>query len=711
LRLATGFQKVVRFLALRPNIAPTYSVSDLVAISLTAAVVAVWAAVAGGSFSFLALVACEAVFLAFYLVGSLFAGWQPLAAGVRFDLPLRLLVGYIVVNTALLVLAWLSPLDIIANFGILLVVAASLFVAARPVLKRSQDDSVGFWVLGLSLAAATLWCQDSILPISVQDNAVIIKPWIDGFYHAVHIRIFGASHGAASIEDFRLAGVPARLYHYGVYLTPALIKQASGIHSYAAFAGILAPMGVFFTGLAAYALVGSFWGAWPGLAACTALLLLPDGVQQGMRNTFMSYHWLTQISPSATYGLAMLAIAWLFVIRGSTQGSRLQVLAGWLVAGILVFYKLHFFIANALLLLLVPPLFFRVDAVGLGPTESVAGGAGPSQGSASGRGLGLRTRVLWAVSAVVVYVVAIVLGQKVPGVPLIRFDGSGIGEILKLIKGFTPPGALRDFLAERIGSDSPLLSNLLVGVPFVLLAALGLFVPLLVILAIRLRKRMSALLVLFPFLLISNFLAMFLGLALDLRRSTPDELSHRPIVVVYFFVVAWVGGAAGLWLLGLRRLGRIARPALIGLAILLMAVPAFFGSGVQRMWSMRMFSPVRVPIGLYRAAEYMRDHGSAQDIFQDSQFDRTYTMAALSERRSYASHTMTRISYNNERVAEREEAVDRFMQLRDPAAVAATTRELGLRWFLLSPGTPIQWPEETANKPAFELDGFKLYRF
>ena len=80
------------------------------------------------------------------------------------------------------------------------------------------------------------------------------------------------------------------------------------------------------------------------------------------------------------------------------------------------------------------------------------------------------------------------------------------------------------------------------GPPYVLLSALGLFAPLLVILAIRLRKRTLAVLVLFPLLLVANFLAMFLGLALDLRSSTPDELSHRPIMIVYFFVVAWVGG-------------------------------------------------------------------------------------------------------------------------------------------------------------------------
>ncbi len=706
---------------------PTYSVSDLAAVSLTAAVVAVWVEAAGGSFSFLALVACEAVFLAFYLVGSLFAGWRPLATGVLFDLPLRLLVGYAVVNTALLVLAWLSPLGIIANFGILLALAASLFVAERPE-RRQSDDSVGLLVIGLALVAATLWCQDSLRPISEEGNTVVFKPWVDGFYYAVHIRIFGASHGASSIEDFRLAGVPARLYHYGVYLTPALIKEASGIHSYTAFAGILAPMGVFFAGLGAYALIGSFWGNWPGLAACAALLLLPDGAQQGMRNTFMSYHWLTQISPSATHGLALVAAAWLFVIRGCAQGNRLQILAGWLVGGILALYKLQFFIASALLLWLVPPLFFRVggvgpsgpfqgsasdrvDGVGLGPTKSLAGGAGPSQGPVSNRQLRLAKRALWVFSAVVVYVVTIIAVQKLPGAPPIHFDGSCIGKILDHVNRFTQPGALREFLASRIGKGSTLSSNLAIGAPFILLATLGLFAPLLAILAIRLRKRTSSLFLIFPLLLTANFLAMFLGLALDFGSSTPDELSHRPVMVMYFGVVAWVGGAAGLLLIESRRLGRIARPAILCLTVLLLAVPAFLGPGIQRNWAMRMFSPVRVPIGLYRAAEYMRDHGDARDVFEDSESDRTYTVAALSERRAYVVQAMNPSRYNSVLVEERSDAIEALMRLRDSAAVAARARELGLRWFLLNPGNQVDWPEEITGRPAFELGGFRLYRF
>jgi len=679
-------QNVRSILTRPPN--PHLSVSgvDLAGTALAAAVVAVWAAVAGGRFSFAALVACELAFLAFYLVGSLFSAWRAVAAGALFDLPLRLLVGYGVVNSALLVLAWLSPLGIVANFAVVFVLAVAAFVAARPTRRASGQDAVGVLALALSLAGATLWCQDSLHPISVEGNSVVFKPWIDGFYHAVHLRIFGEGHGAASIDDFRMAGVPARLYHYGAYLTPAFIRQAAGIGSYTAFAGILTPLGVFFTGLGAYALIGSFWRPWPGVAAAAALLLLPDGAQQGMQNRFMSYHWLTQISPSASYGLALLAMAWLFVLLGCTQGRRGQLVAGWVIAAVLALYKLHFFIASALPLLLVPPLFFR----------------GP---------LGPRKRALWAGAAAALYAVTIAIVPKIPGVPPIRFDGSSVAAIFALIKQFAQRGELRDFLDGRLGPEHALLSNLAIGTPYVLLSALGLFAPLLVVLVVCLRRRAAPLLVVFPLLLVANFLAMFLGLALDMHSSTPDELSHRPIMIMYFVVVAWSGGAAGQLLCESRRLGRVAAPVLIGLSVLSLAIPAALGADVQRIGAMRMFSPVRVPLGLVRAAEYMRDHGDARDLFQDSQFDRTYVVAAMSERRTYAARTLTIIDYNGELLQQRMSFIDRLMDLRDAAAISAAAQQIGLRWFLLNPGDQVAWPAAVTQGPVFELNGYRLYRF
>jgi hypothetical protein len=434
--------------------------------------------------------------------------------------------------------------------------------------------------------------------------------------------------------------------------------------------------------------VGTFWGKWPGLAACAALLLLPDGAQQGIHNTYMSYHWLTQISPSAPYGLAILGMAWLFVLGGCAHGNRLQILAGWLLAGLLAFYKAHFFMASALLLLLVPPVFFR------------------------GR-LGMGKRVLWAAGALAMCIATIFSVRNVPGVPLIRFDGSSMGQVLGLAAGFNQRGRLGDFVNQRIGADSSLLSNLLVGTPFVLFAVLGLSVPLLVVLTIRLRKRAPALFTYFPLMLVANFLAMFLGLALDMRSSTPDELSHRPLMVVYFVVSAWMGGAGALLLLESRRLGRMARPIIVGLAVALMAVPAVFGSGVHRcQQALRGISPpLHVPAGLVQSAYYVRDHSGERDLIQDSRFDRYCAVAALSERRSFVARSQTRIRHNEDRVEERVEAVRHFMSLREPITVTAVARNLEIRWFLLNPGDGVDWPPEIADHPAFEADGYRLYRF
>src|SRR5690606_25068366 len=104
------------------------------------------------------------------------------------------------------------------------------------------------------------------------------------------------------------------------------------------------------------------------------------------------------------------------------------------------------------------------------------------------------------------------------------------------------PGPLKEYLTEHMGAKLPWTANLLWGVPYVLITVLGLILPIFIILVVSLRRRIALPFLLFPLLLIVNFLTMFFGLALDFSSSTPDELSHRPLMLVYFFVVAWVGG-------------------------------------------------------------------------------------------------------------------------------------------------------------------------
>jgi hypothetical protein len=142
-----------------------------------------------------------------------------------------------------------------------------------------------------------------------------------------------------------------------------------------------------------------------------------------------------------------------------------------------------------------------------------------------------------------------------------------------------------------------------------------------------------------------------------------------------------------------------------------MTIPALLGPGIQLLWAMPRISPVRVPAALVQVADYMRTHGTSDDIFQDSQFDRIYAVAALSERRAWAAHTLTRMPFREDIIQARENAVEHFMSLRHPQLITGTAHALGFRWFLLQLGDRVDWPPAIADHPAFEAGPFKLYEF
>jgi hypothetical protein len=663
----------------------TFRVSDLVAVAAVATVLAVWTSVAAGHFSPAAWLGCQAICFVLYGAGTLVSSWSSLGTGIRFDLPLRLLFGYLTINTSLFALSVLSPLGIVANFSLLALVVAVLLILRRPMRVREPWRTPDLAVLVLALAAATLWCRDSLSPMQVKGATTLIKPWLDGFYHAVHVRMFAESHGAASIEDFRMAGVPARLYHYAAYLTPGLVSRISGLSGYTLFSGLMVPLGIFFVGLAAYVLVASFLGPWPALAAAAAVLLLPDGAQQGLHNTFMSYHWLMQISPGATFGLAVLAVGWLFVLRGCLDGKALQVLVGWLIAAISVSYKAQFFVANALLLFLAPPLFFR--------------------------GLKLRWRLPWLGTAVAVYILGVYLVQRLPGMPLIRLDGSSTGRLLATVNSFADPGSVRLFFDRYMGPRHSLFQNVEVGAVYYLVTVLGVFAPLLFIATAALWRRLKNPLVSLPPLFVLNFLVMALGLALDNRGvATPEELPHRPFVWMYFVVVTSLGALAGLVLVRSKRLERFSRPILLSAVFGLLAFPAVTAAGIQRISTMNTASYVPYSTALLQAADYMHAHGDRRDVFQDSAFDTNYLVSALSGRRAYVERTFLRLA-RNEELESRVVAVTKLMQVQAEAAVRAEAQRLGIRWFLARPGQALAWPAEIALHPAFAKDGYRLYGF
>jgi hypothetical protein len=180
---------------------------------------------------------------------------------------------------------------------------------------------------------------------------------------------------------------------------------------------------------------------------------------------------------------------------------------------------------------------------------------------------------------------------------------------------------------------------------------------------------------------------------------------------MYFAVMAWTGGLVGWTLLRSRRLRNVLQVAVTFGTAALLVVPAVWGSGVQRNPNMGWGSHVRLAPGIFRAAEYIRDHSKAGDVFQDSSFDSKYIAAALTERRPYVEHMMVHVSYKAYLVDQRTAEINALMQMQDAKAVLAAARTMGIRWFLLQPGQRVGWPAGMVNNPAFGSGGFRVYRF
>ena len=620
------------------------------------------------------------------LAGTLLLHWSVLSAGVRLGFPARFIAGYVVVSSSLFALAWVSPLPIGVNFAVVSAVLVVLSLALRLRFLRGEPLAVPVLAATLvSLVAALLWAQDTIRPTQTLGDVTVFKPWIDSFYHAIHIRLFGDARGAATIEDFRMAGVSTRLYHYVPYMIPALARALSGLPAYAAFGGILVPLGITLTGLAAWALASSWWGAWPGLVATMALLLLPDGAQLVGGNGFLAYHWMQQVGPGGLYGTAVLALAWLFVLEGCRTGRRAQLAAGWVLAGLVVGYKAQLFVANAFLLWMLPPLAFR--------------------------GLRRVARAAWAAGALVAFLAGLALVGERPGVPVLRLDGSSTLEFLSMLRQYAQPGVLTDAFDWLVPTARSMTAVRVLGAAYLVTAVVGLLVVAYPLLAVMARRRLPTALLVLPALTWASFAIMALGLAMDNRGvGMREELLHRPFVWTYFLTATWVGGAVG-WLLLQGRGGAIEvrqRLAILA-AVVLLVVPFRLGRGVQRLPQLP-FCPVAVPTGLVQSAVYLRGHAGPTDLVQESGNDRVTVVSALAERRPFILDSLVKTGYEPAEIQRRVGIMTRFKAMSDPATIEGSARELELRWFILAPGDAVRWPPALLAAPVFQAGGFRVFK-
>jgi hypothetical protein len=491
------------------------------------------------------------------------------------------------------------------------------------------------------------------------------------------------------VQDIKLAGGRAPIYHFASYLSPAAISALSGASAMQVYASFQLPVGILLTGLAAFCLMGKLFGCWPGVASVIAIVLFPDAFQQGFQNRYLSYNFLAQVNLGMLYGIACAALAWMFVLDGCRRGKIATVLLGYAFLGLCAFYKAHIFVANSYLLMMFPFFFLRTVRPSL--------------------------RAAMGVLATLLFCVVVTWSQTNPRVPVLRIDGSGIGTyIVQLLHdyeaGWMKQYFRRIFITEKHGR----IVQAGYAAIMILLSTFGVWLAIFAVALAKARRIVTVDFWWFPVLVIANYTVMTLGLALDTRNvGTPDELVNRPLVWAYFVIASWSAAACYRIVFGDNLpAGRAAGG--IAFATIMCGIAACYNAPNLQTFPGRFertnfVESGSVPVCLVKTAEYLRENSAHGDVIHDENYDPGFMLTALSERQLYVGETT--FGGNSAIDQMRLNDIYPLSKMTDAARLKQFLGARGIDWVLQDPRTALAWPGSIVNHPAFACGGYRLFRF
>lgn len=280
-------------------------------------------------------------------------GWGRLLArlfgvekdGLRAGTELQALVGMALVGHALALPAMLAGVSILIPAALLPFGVLGLL---RPTDEPEQEGWAWPTVIAAAAGFAALWSLDSTGRFAEFAAGGPMRLWFDVFIHAGTIAEFGDPRAAAA-RSVALAGVPNVLYHAVPHVFPALAVRMLGIGPLEIIPALWLPLGIFLTTLGILALGRSLSGLAGGALTLGLFVLLPDSAAYGLRNGFLSFHWVMEKSSGGLYGLPVGLAALALLVSWSRTGGW-----GQLALGIVALASVFLLQVHVLIWLLAP---------------------------------------------------------------------------------------------------------------------------------------------------------------------------------------------------------------------------------------------------------------------------------------------------------------------------------------------------------------------
>jgi hypothetical protein len=662
-------------------------------VMTTAVFLSIWHSRATHRFSLRAFSIFLALCCLSLVYGRFFIKRTSLSFKVAHSLSLQLLCGYLVLSIVVFLLLFFTPIGIEMSVAIVAAVGLLILLACRRTARgicKPADHLPDFLCLLLSGVAATLWCTDALRPTVREGPLTIYQTFSDSFFHSRMISSVAQAHGLKTMSAMQMSGQVPPMYQYAIYVTPAAVFCLTKSSAYITFVSFLVPFGILLSGLAAFSLVASAWGQWPGIAATLAVTLLLDAYQQGFGNKWLSYHFFQQAAPGGLYGVACVAIAWMFIFNGCKVPQFASILVGYALLITSILYKAQFFVANAFLLMIYPCVFFR--------------------------GLRMHSRIISAVVLSALFYVIVTLSQNMDSVPTLRLDGSALKTYTLEVLWHSDPGFLKSLYQHLLGEKESAPVFCLYAATMFLLSTFGIWTAICLFISFRRKVKIESAALLFPFLVIINYLVISLGLAQDTKGFQVSELLHRQFVWAYFVVAAWSGAGVYVLLFGNESPpNKITRILAAIIIISSFSVPLVWAQNLQTLPyrgydSYRALNPV--PSDLIKACLYIRKHSQPKDVIQDSENDPKFWVTGLAERQDFAAdYKLWSKIRNPPGLRGRLDQLAAFKTMKNEQDILEVAREFGISWYVLQPQSNVDWPASVLQKPAFRAGNYRVYHF
>ena len=609
-----------------------------------------------------------------------------------FDTAATLVIGFATLSLLHLTVTVVFSLSALQASGIDLL-AITVFHFAPPKwqpagsAQLNPEGRIVFTPLVIDMLAlllisvlVTLWVREAIVSVRMAEVTGQFRAWLDFFLHAAEVTYL-RDYSTLGGHSLYLADAAQPLYHRASYAMASVFSLLGGQPSLATATYFWMPVGIILFGFGVYGFACALDGKLAGYASVLAMFMLPDASMYGLRNGFLGFHWLMQISPGSGYAIAIILIALGVYVRRGEKNWLAPSLTITSLLAMAAAFRMHIAILATFMFALLALLSWR-----------------PAQ---------RRHTVMAVVFILAIGIAVVFLFEQIALAPHFLSGKFQAGTFFDTVLSFGPS----DWLYKHWTANTGMAWHLAVGYALLLLASLGVIFPLIIAVTILLGRSSHGqpTVHMIPVVLLVVYFALIIVMPTPVHGDVTD-FGHRPFLLVYAILLTMLVSWAVIFVREHTLLIKNKNFVCISLlAVAMVGVAGIWQSGINIQQSSlswgASYAIVPVSTDMINSTQYIRNHALSGDHVLSSDEDPLAIVVALTEKPAYLSRKdlFSMIGGSIGEVFTKNSLMHRQLgNISSYAELVEFGRSNKVDWYLLRLNDMPNWPKALLDRHAFQ---------